>query len=88
MNKSPSTSETLQELQQQNELMRSLGTREGFFKIYFKELGKQKNGHPMHRTNCECFNYVNRLHFDLFGEERFSGYHSFINAYKHYLTTK
>lgn len=64
-------------LQQENILLRTLGTRQGFFTYYFEQL-------PKHRTQIETFNYVNDLHFELFGEYRYESYHSFRNQVNHY----
>ena len=84
-----SYTEQLREMEEQNRLMRTLGTRTGFYEFYFKELGKRNaKGGPKHRTNFECFNYVNELYLGLFGEERYTSYNSFRNAYTKYLATK
>ena len=60
----------IKQLQQENNLMRQLGTATGFYEYYFKQL-------KYHRTNIECFNTVNDLYFDLYGEYRYSSYYSF-----------
>lgn len=60
----------LQELQEQNQLMRQLATPAGFFEYFFKQL-------PHHNTQVECFNAINETYFDLFGEYRYSSYYSF-----------
>lgn len=78
----------LKEMQQQVELMRTLATRSGFFKYYFKELGKKENGKPVHNTNVECFNHVNETYFQLFREEKYSNYNSFRRSYDHYLKSR
>lgn len=81
--------EQLQEMKEEIDLLRTLGTRSGFFKQYFKELGKKdKNGNPVHRTNVECFLYVNNQHYDKFGEEKYNSYDSFRRAYTYYLNSK
>lgn len=67
--------EELAALQIENRLLRTLGTREGFFQYYFEQL-------PKHRTQVECFNFVNEKHFDLFGEWRYETY----NSFRHQLT--
>lgn len=67
----------LQALQQENKLLRQLGTRTGFFQYYFDQL-------PKHRTQIECFNHVNDCHFDLFGEYKYESYHSFRRSLSHY----
>lgn len=63
-------SEETKQLQKENKLLRTLGTRQGFFNYYFEML-------PQCRTNVECFNHVNDLHLDLFGEYRYETYNSF-----------
>lgn len=63
----------IEELQAQNKIMRQLATTTGFYEYYFKQL-------KHHRTNFDCFNYVNDLYFNIFGEYRYSSYNSFINA--------
>jgi len=60
----------IQELQYENNLLRKLGTRQGFFQHYFEQL-------PKHRTMPECFNAINDTYCDLFGEWRFESYYSF-----------
>ncbi|WP_435624484.1 hypothetical protein [Flagellimonas sp.] len=65
------------EFEQANEqvkLMRRLATRLGFFQYYFENLKE-------HRTQVECFIYVNEKYFDLFGEYRYSDYDSFRKLY-------
>lgn len=80
--------EQMQEMKQEVELMRDLATRSGFFKRYFKQLGLKKNGIPVFRTNLECFHALNQTYMELFGEEKYSSYHSFMRSYKNYLKTK
>jgi hypothetical protein len=67
----------IQELQSTIKILKKLGTAEGFYQYFFEQL-------PKHRTNLECFNHVNDLHLDLFGEYRYSSWHSFRQT-KHYL---
>lgn len=62
--------EELARMQAENQLMRELGTNEGFFKHYFENL-------PKHRTQIECFNMINDQYFEFFGEFRYSCYNSF-----------
>lgn len=78
----------LEEVKRQLELMRALATRSGFFKLYFKELGRKENGTNAHRTNTECFDYLNTQYFDFFGEYKYASYGSFCNSYNNYLRTK
>lgn len=60
----------IEELQAENKLMRQLATSTGFYEYYFSQL-------KHHRTNIECFNHVNDLYFDIFGEYRYASYYSF-----------
>lgn len=55
------------------DLHRKVGTNNGFFEIYFMEL-------PRHSSRIDAFNYVNDLHFQLFGEVRYASYNSFYNS--------
>lgn len=78
-------SQEIKKIKEENSLMRTLATRNGFFDRYFKELGSVKeNGRPRHRTQVECFNHINDQYFDLFGEYRYTDYNSFrkqVNAH-------
>lgn len=60
----------IKELQKQNQLLKQLGTTIGFYEYYVENI-------PSYRTYIECFNAVNDLYFDLFGEYRYSCWHSF-----------
>lgn len=50
----------------------------GFYQYYFNEL-------PFHRTNLECFNHVNDIYFELYGEYRYESYNSFRIQYNQHL---
>lgn len=81
--------EQIIQLKEENYLLRSLATRSGFFEFYFKELGRLlESGRPVHRTNYECFEYVNQKYYDLFGEYKFSNMNSFRGSYSNYLEEK
>lgn len=67
----------IEEYQYREKMYKKLGTRQGFFQYYFEQL-------PKHRTNVECFNQVNDLYMDLFGEERYSDFNSFRHQANHY----
>lgn len=69
--------ENLKDYYRQYRELQGLASRAGFFQYYFKELGRQKDGQPVHRTNVEAFNYVNDLHFEHLGEYKYSSYNSF-----------
>lgn len=60
----------IEKLKKQNELMRQLSTVEGFSFYYYTNC---KN----HSTNKEAFNFVNDQYYELFGEYRYSDFHSF-----------
>lgn len=60
----------IEKLKEQTELMRQLSTVTGFIFYYFTKCKE-------HKTNNEAFNHVNDLYFDLFGEFRYSDFHSF-----------
>lgn len=60
----------IERLKKQTELMRQLSTFDGFSFYYFKECKNQK-------TNKDAFNHVNDLYFELFGEYRYSDFHTF-----------
>lgn len=63
--------------QEENRLLKMLGTRQGFFQYYFEEL-------PKHKTNMEAFTSANEKFFELFDEYRYESYNSFrgqLNSY-------
>jgi len=62
--------EELERIHTENDLMRKLGSKLGFFQYYFDQL---KN----HRNQYECFNWVNEKYYDFFGEYRYDNYDSF-----------
>lgn len=62
--------EELIRVREENQMMKTLGTNQGFFRYYFEQL-------KHHRTQIECFNMVNDRYFDFFGEYRYSCYNSF-----------
>ena len=62
----------LKELESDYNFLKMAVTRQGFFKLYFKEL-------PSHRTTVEAFNALNDRYFSLVGEYRYSNLQSFRN---------
>ncbi len=46
----------------------------GFYNYYFNDL-------KYHRNQTECFNHINDLYFDIYGEYRYESYQSFSNQY-------
>ncbi|MCO6149075.1 hypothetical protein [Flavobacterium sp. NRK1] len=66
------------ELQRQNEIMRQLGTLDGFFTAVFNMVKHS-------RTNEEAFNAVNDQYFEIWGQYRFSDFESYRRSrYYHY----
>ena len=64
-------------LRLENQLMKKLGTREGFYQYYFEQL-------PLHRTQTECFNHCNDTYFELYGEYKYESYNSFRQLVSYY----
>lgn len=64
--------EQLEKTEKEKQLMRQLVKPDGFFDYYFKQL-------KHYTTNIDCFNAVNDMYFDFFGEYRYSSYKSFQN---------
>jgi hypothetical protein len=60
----------IEKLKKENEIIRKIGTVTGFYEYYFQQL---KN----HKTEIECFEAVNDLYFEYFGEYKYSSYDSF-----------
>jgi hypothetical protein len=58
------------QLKKENELLKKLATRLGFFRYYFEQL-------PYHPTKKACFIAVNDTYFNLFQEYRYETYDSF-----------
>lgn len=63
----------IEKLKVQNEKMKKLATREGFFKEYFLEC---KN----HKTNAAAFESINDQYHELFGQYRYADHDSFKKA--------
>lgn len=74
-NYSPEALKKITELQAEIDLMRRLTTSVGFYEYYFSQL-------RFHKTNVDCFNAVNNKFLDIFGEERYSDYRSFMISNK------
>lgn len=69
----------IEKLVKQNQVMKELATRIGFYNYYFKTC---KTAAP----NLEAFNLTNDLYFELFKEYRYTDYNSFRRSVNHYLT--
>ena len=61
----------IKNLLQENEIMKKLSTRKGFFNYYF-ETSKNCISNEM------AFDKVNELYFNLFGEKRYNNYMDFV----------
>lgn len=59
-----------EKLKQENELMRTIATADGFYNYFFKISLNFK-------TREDAFDYVNELYYKLFGCYRYTNYHSF-----------
>lgn len=59
-------------------LAQKLGTTKGFYLYYFQMLSKFK-------TQTDCFNAVNLLHYKIFNEYKYEDYNSFRNVLKYHL---
>ncbi|WP_119792056.1 hypothetical protein [Flavobacterium anhuiense] len=57
-------------LEKQTELMQNLCTTQKFYAYYFSKLSEFP-------SNKACFDHVNDLYYELFGEFRYSDYASF-----------
>lgn len=67
----------LEKLQAEVDLMRLIGTREGFYQYYFKQINKYK-------SREEAFEAINEMYFTLFQEYRYTNYNSFRRAINHH----
>lgn len=63
----------IEKLKVQNEKMKKLATRDGFFKEYFLKCKSCK-------TNKEAFDIINEEYYNLFGQYRYSDHDSFKKA--------
>lgn len=59
-----------EKLKQENELMRTIATADGFYNYFFKISLKFK-------TREQAFDHVNELYYKLFGSYRYKNYHAF-----------
>lgn len=57
-------------LEKENEIMKKLSTRKGFYDFYFEKLKTSK-------TKIQAFNKVNNLYLSLFGEKRYGDFATF-----------
>ena len=68
-------------LEKENEEMRKISTRKGFYNEYFNELKTSK-------TNKEAFETVNERFYTLFGKYRYSDYATFKRMTNYYHNKK
>lgn len=66
----------IQILEAENERMKKLSTRIGFFEQFFLNL-------PFYECAIACFNFINDEYHSLFGQYRYSDYESFKQAKYH-----
>jgi hypothetical protein len=64
-------------IEKENEKMRQLSTRKGFYSEYFKELKTAK-------SNKAAFDTVNEIYYELFGQYRYSDWNSFKKMTNYY----
>lgn len=76
---------SVRKLRQQVDLMRTLASPSGFIKLYFKELGSKENEKPKYSNTEECFNQINKKHFEFFKVYKYRNYNSFKIAYESYI---
>lgn len=65
----------INQLERENEIMKKLSTRKGFYKYYFDLLNCSK-------TKAQAFNKVNKLYFQLFGKKRYDNFSVFSEMVK------
>lgn len=63
----------MQKLQQKIEMMKLLGSREGFYQYFFKICDQFK-------TREDAFDSANNFHYELFGWFRYNSYKGFRNS--------
>lgn len=68
-------------LQQQFILAQQIGTVKGFYIYYFDTL-------PNFKTQKQCFDNVNELFVQIFGEEKYTDYNSFRISLNYHLKNK
>lgn len=66
---------------ERNKVIIAISKPKNFFNTYFINL---KN----FNTRIECFNKLNDLHYEIYGFQMYSSWHSFNNVYSRYLRSK
>lgn len=69
------------DIYQKFELSKILSVNHSFFKAYFNNL-------PFAKTQAECFNKLNDLHFEIFGIDKYSSYNSFRHKRNEYVENR
>lgn len=64
---------SIQDLKNENETLKKLSTKEGFFRFYFSILKDCK-------SKIDAFQKVNNLYFNHFGEYRYKNFKEFRNS--------
>ena len=65
--------DNIKKVQAENELLKKLATKTGFIRLYYEKL-------PKFKYNYLCFEHINSLHLEKFGEEKYSCWNSFCEA--------
>ena len=66
-------------LKNENEIIKRIATSAGFYQYYFENLKHYK-------TEIDCFEKINDLYYEFFGEHKFSSYDSFRKQKNKYIT--
>jgi hypothetical protein len=66
---------------ERNKVIIAISKPKNFFNTYFNNL---KN----FNTRVECFNKLNDLHYEVYGTQMYSSWHSFQTVYTRYLRNK
>lgn len=69
----------VEKLKKENEIIKRIATSAGFYEYYFEQL-------KHHKTEVECFDSINDLYFEYFGEYKYASYNSFRKLKNKYLT--
>lgn len=67
----------IEELREENQFLKKCARFSTLIALYFELL-------PKHRTNYECFNYINNRYFELVGEHLYTDYDSFIRTVRYH----
>lgn len=73
VNRLSSLEQEIKRLKEENAIIHKIATHKGFFEYYFELLPKFKTFH-------ECFEYVNNLYQNFFGEYKYNSFQHFKTA--------